>query len=196
MIAFLKGMVEEYGEDYVIIDNNGIGYIVSMPLCEIEKLKKTDGEVKINTYHYIREDNMGLYGFLDKEALNIFKMLIGVSGVGPKAGLSILSSIEPSSIVFAIISNDEKTLCKAPGIGKKLAQRIILELKDKFKNYDFKPSATDDFDKIDESLEAIGALMALGYTRGEAVSAVKGLDSNKIGVEETVKMALKVLMRG
>lgn len=196
MIAYVKGRIEEYGEDYVIIDNNGMGYLVSMPLCEIEKLKKTDGEVKINTYHYIREDNMGLYGFLDKEALNIFRMLIGVSGVGPKVGLSIMSSIEPSSIVLAIISNDEKTLCKASGVGKKLAQRIILELKDKFKDYDFKTSNSIDIESIDESFEAIGALMALGYTKGEAASAVKGIDSKDIGVEETVKRALKVLMRG
>lgn len=196
MIAYIKGIVEEYGEDYVIIDNNGMGYLVSMPLCEIEKLKKTDGEVKINTYHYIREDNMGLYGFLDKEALNIFKMLIGVSGVGPKVGLSIMSSVEPSSIVLAIISNDERTLCKASGVGKKLAQRIILELKDKFKDYDFKTSQQIDLEGIDESSEAIGALMSLGYTRAEAASAVKGIDSKDIGIEETVKRALKVLMRG
>ncbi len=199
MIAYVKGMIEECGEDYVIIDNNGMGYYISMPAGEIEKVKKHEGIIKIHTYHYVREDSMGLYGFLDREALNIFKMLINVSGVGPKAALSILSAIEPSSIILSIITDDSKTLCKAQGVGKKLAQRIILELKDKFKNYDFAtinngeaPVETSG----GEAFEAIGALMALGYTRGEAASAIKSIDAEGKGIEEIVKMSLKVLMRG
>jgi Holliday junction DNA helicase RuvA len=130
MVAFIKGKIEELGEDYIIIDNNGMGYYISMPFPEIEKLKHNKDYVKIYTYQHIREDNISLFGFLDKEKLDTFKMLINVSGVGPKAAISIISAIEPSSIALAIITDDEKTLCSAQGVGKKLAQRIILELKD------------------------------------------------------------------
>jgi Holliday junction DNA helicase RuvA len=122
-------------------------------------------------------------------------MLINVSGVGPKAALSMLSSISPSNMILAIISSDEKTLCKAQGIGKKLAQRIILELKDKFKNYDFIISKDEDGTELNEEFEAVGALMALGYTRQEAVSAVSKVDKNN-SIEEIIKQALKLLMKG
>lgn len=195
MIAFIKGIIEEVGEDYIIIDNNGVGYLISMPINEIEKVKNKREMVKIFTYQYVREDQIGLYGFLDKEALNMFKMLINVSGVGPKAALSMLSSISPSNMILAIISSDEKTLCKAQGVGKKLAQRIILELKDKFKNYDFIISKDEDGTELNEEFEAVGALMALGYTRQEAVSAVSKVDKNN-SIEEIIKQALKLLMKG
>jgi Holliday junction DNA helicase RuvA len=195
VIAFIKGIIEEVGEDYIIIDNNGVGYLISMPINEIEKVKNKREMVKIFTYQYVREDQIGLYGFLDKEALNMFKMLINVSGVGPKAALSMLSSISPSNMILAIISSDEKTLCKAQGVGKKLAQRIILELKDKFKNYDFIISKDEDGTELNEEFEAVGALMALGYTRQEAVSAVSKVDKNN-SIEEIIKQALKLLMKG
>lgn len=198
MIAFVKGNVEDTGDDYVIIDNNGIGYLIWMTAKEIDKVKKQQEHVKIYTYHYVREDQIGLYGFLDKDTLNMFKLLIGVSGIGPKAGLSILSSISPEDMILAIITSDEKTLCKASGVGKKLAQRIILELKDKFKNYDLTQNMSgtkvNDIASID-TLEAVGALISLGYTRIEAESAVNRVGSS-LGVEETVKQALKQLMRG
>lgn len=195
MIAFIKGRIEELGEDYVIIDNNGIGYYVSMPLTEIDKLKNSKDNIKIYTYQHVREDNIGLFGFLDNERLNMFKMLINVSGVGPKAALSIISSIEPGSMILAIITGDEKTLCRAQGVGKKLAQRIILELKDKFKNYDFIEQRADTPASPGDQFEAIAALMALGYTRQEAASSISNIDKS-LGVEEVVKLALKSLMRG
>ncbi|TDT47625.1 Holliday junction branch migration protein RuvA [Fonticella tunisiensis] len=195
MIAHIKGIPEEYGEDYVVIDCGGVGYSISMPLNEIEKVKKQGGRVKIYTYHYVREDQMGLYGFLDKEALSMFKMLINVSGVGPKAALSMLSSISPSNMILAIITGDDKTLSKAQGIGKKLAQRIILELKDKFKDYSFLPEDEETTGNIDQTGEAMGALMSLGYTRQEAASVLGKVDKTK-SIEEIVKDALKLLMKG
>ena len=204
MIAFIKGKIEEYGEEYVIIDNNGIGYYVNMPGTEVEKIKNNKDVVKLYTYQHVREDYIGLFGFLDKERLSMFKMLLNVSGVGPKAAISITSGIEPQSIILAIITNDEKTLCKAQGVGKKLAQRIILELKDKFKNYDFINEGNIDLANSNgsgsgsdnnDSTEALGALMALGYTRQEAVSALKNIDMSN-GIEEIVKQALRSLMRG
>lgn len=196
MIAYIRGLVEEFGEDYVIIDNNGIGYYISMPMNEIEKLKKQKGAVKINTYHYVREDSIDLFGFIEKESLNMFKLLLNISGVGPKAALSMLSALSPQNITLAIITGDEKALCKAQGVGKKLAQRIILELKDKFKNYDFLPGEDVETPIYNDSQEAIGALMSLGYTRQEAVHAIKKVDAEGKGIEDIVKLALKVLMKG
>lgn len=195
MIAYVKGTVEYSGEDYAVIDNNGIGYYISMPVSDVQKIKDEKGIIKINTYHYVREDAIGLYGFIDIDALNIFKLLINVSGVGPKAALSMLSSISPEGIILAIITEDCKELCKAQGVGKKLASRIILELKDKFKNYDMTNTDSENIEKSSDVFEAISALAALGYTRSEAVAAVQ--KTGKLnGVEEIVKQALKFLMKG
>ena len=196
MIAYIKGLIEEYGEEYIIIDNNGIGYYISMPLNEIERVKEQKGIVKINTYHYVREDSIDLFGFLEKESLNMFKLLINVSGVGPKAALSMLSSLSPQNITLAIVTGDEKALCKAQGIGKKIAQRIILELKDKFKNYDFLSKNEVETIQANDSMEAISALMSLGYTRQEAALAIKKVGTEDKEIEEIVKLALKALMKG
>lgn len=195
MIAFIKGIIEETGEEYIVIDNNGIGYHIGMSPTEIEKLKKLEGIVKIYTYQHVREDNISLFGFLDNDKLNMFKLLIGVSGVGPKAAIAMLSAVDPQSLILAIITADEKTICKAQGVGKKLAQRIILELKDKFKNYNPEQQITVDTGFVTEELEAVGALMALGYNRAEAMGAMKNIDTNQ-AIEEVVKQALKTLMRG
>lgn len=195
MFAYIKGTVEFIGDDYIILDNNGIGYLIYMPLNDIEIVKKQKSVVKICTYQYVREDALVLYGFISNEEINIFKMLINVSGVGPKAALSILSNISPSNFILAIITNDEKTLCCAQGIGKKLAQRIILELKDKFKDYDF--TNQEENIKVESGeMEALAALMALGYTKKEAASAIKQVDDGSLNVEDIVKKSLKVLMRG
>lgn len=195
MIAYVKGTVECTGEDYAVIDNNGIGYYISMPVNDVQRIKNEKGTVKVNTYHYVREDAIGLYGFIDIDALNIFKLLINVSGVGPKAALSMLSSISPESIILAIMAEDDKKLCKAQGVGKKIASRIILELKDKFKNYDMNPADNENIEKSDNVFEAISALAALGYTRSEAVSAVQKAGKQD-SVEAIVKLALKILMKG
>jgi Holliday junction DNA helicase RuvA len=126
----------------------------------------------------------------------MFKLLLNISGVGPKAALSMLSSLSPQNMILAIITGDEKALCKAQGVGKKLAQRIILELKDKFKNYDF--LSKDEVEPIiaNDSMEAIGALMSLGYTRQEAALAIKKVGTEDKEIEEIVKLALKALMKG
>ncbi|KMT21259.1 Holliday junction branch migration protein RuvA [Clostridium cylindrosporum] len=200
MIAYVKGKVFEYGEDYIIVDNMGIGYIIYMPIQDIEKVKKVDNEVTVHTYHYVREDQQLLYGFYNKEALSLFKNLIGVSGVGPKAGLSILSTVSPSDFILAVISGDEKTISKAPGIGKKSAQRIILELRDKFKKLNIETplpllelgSEKEDISKIADATEG---LMALGYTKQEAVKTLSQID-NDLSIEDMLKEALKLLMRG
>lgn len=194
MFGYIKGVITCVFDDYAIIENNGIGYIVFMPLRDINLLKEKNN-VLVYTYFHVREDNISLYGFLDRESLNIFKMLISVSGVGPKAALSLLSNITPQEFILAVVSKDDKTLSKAQGVGKKLAQRIILELKDKFKDYDFE-TETEARVEIDEDIkkEAIAALMSLGYTKQEAIDAVKNVKANN--VEDYIKCALKFLMKG
>lgn len=199
MIAFIKGNIEEINEKSVIIDCNGVGYEIYMTARDLNKLADVEDKVKINTYHYIREDQEVLYGFLDKESINMFSLLIGVSGVGTKAGLSILSSISLKDIILSIMTGNEKALCKCPGIGKKIAQRIILELKDKLKKYgenDNLPESYDVSSKDDEKGEAIGAMIALGYTNDEAMSAVHKVYEPHMNVEDIVKKALKYLMKG
>lgn len=199
MIAFVKGQVFEYGEDNIIIDNSGIGYIVYMPYQDIESIKKLSGEIIVHTYHYVREDQQLLYGFYNKESLTLFKNLIGVSGVGPKAALAILSAISPKDFILAVISGDEKMISKAQGIGKKSAQRIILELRDKFKKLNVETplpimeiGKEEDESKVND---AILGLLALGYSKLESTKVLSKIDKN-LSLEDTIKEALKLLMKG
>ena len=131
MIAYLKGTLEEIGSDYIIVEVNHIGYQIKVSLRVIESLPSLGKEIKIHTYTYVREDMIALYGFGTKEDLNIFLLLLGVNGVGPKGALSVLSVFSAHDLQLAIISQDVKTISKAPGIGSKTAQRMLLELKDK-----------------------------------------------------------------
>lgn len=200
MIAFVKGKVFEYGEDYIIIDNMGIGYVIYMPFQDMERIKKVDDQIMVHTYHYVREDQQLLYGFQNRESLHLFKNLIGVSGVGPKAGLSILSTVSPGDFILAVISGDEKTISKAPGIGKKSAQRIILELRDKFKKLNIQTplplfSIGEENEDVSKVLEATEGLMGLGYTKQEAVKVLSQIDGS-ITLECMIKEALKLLMKG
>ncbi|CCJ34694.1 MULTISPECIES: Holliday junction branch migration protein RuvA [Caloramator] len=196
MFAYIKGTVTLVLDDYAVVENNGIGYMIFMPSRDLDALRDKK-DVLVYTYYYVREDNISLYGFLDKESLNIFKLLLGVSGVGPKAALSILSCTTPSSFILSVVTKDDKTLSKAQGIGKKLAQRIILELKDKFKDYEFANEKEEDkreFLDKDVSKEAIAALLTLGYTKQEAIQAVKRVEGAS-SVEDYIKGALKFLMK-
>lgn len=196
MFAYIKGTVTLVLDDYAVVENNGIGYMIFMPSRELDALRDKK-DVLVYTYYYVREDNISLYGFLDKESLNIFKLLLGVSGVGPKAALSILSCTTPSSFILSVVTKDDKTLSKAQGIGKKLAQRIILELKDKFKDYEIANEKEEDkreFLDKDVSKEAIAALLTLGYTKQEAIQAVKRVEGAS-SVEDYIKGALKFLMK-
>lgn len=196
MFAYIKGTVMLVLDDYAVVENNGIGYMIFMPSRDLDALRDKK-DVLVYTYYYVREDNISLYGFLDKESLNIFKLLLGVSGVGPKAALSILSCTTPSEFILSVVTKDDKTLSKAQGIGKKLAQRIILELKDKFKDYEITNEKEEDrseFIDKDVSKEAIAALLTLGYTKQEAIQAVKRVEGAR-SVEDYIKGALKFLMK-
>lgn len=194
MFYYLKGNVTYKGENFAAIDVGGVGFKVFTSISNISKLNM-NSEYTLFTYTHIREDIFDIYGFLSQEELSFFEMLISVSGVGPKAALSILSILTPSDIVSAVIMGDSKAISKAPGIGSKTAQRIILELKNKVSDSDILPgdAGGDDFLSIDTSNQAVAALMSLGYSSTDAKRAVISVEGAS-SVEETIKLALKNLM--
>lgn len=193
MYYYIRGKYITKGENYAVVDNGGIGYKIFTSLSVLERLNP-GSETTLYTHLYVREDAMDLYGFPTTEELSMFLNLLSVSGVGPKAALSILSVATPEKFALAVITNDVKTITKAAGVGPKLAQRVILELKDKLKTVDAVSSADiSDEDFTDERSEAASALIVLGYSQAEASKAVSLSEGGS--VEELVKNALKKLMR-
>lgn len=199
MYAYIKGILAEITEDAIIVENQGIGYEIAVPGQVFDYLPSVGEEVKIYTYHYVREDAILLYGFLTKEDVRIFKMLIGVSGIGPKGALSILSVLSTDDLRFAILGDDAKAIAKAPGVGAKTAQRVIIELKDKLSLEDaFEQKLANQAQKaelnpaVGVKNEAILALTSLGYSQSEALKVLQGIAiSPDDQVEDVLKMALK-----
>lgn len=199
MYAYIKGILTEITEDAIIIENQGIGYEIAVPGQVFDYLPSVGEEVKIYTYHYVREDAILLYGFLTKEDVKIFKMLIGVSGIGPKGALAILSVLSTDDLRFAILGDDAKAIAKAPGVGAKTAQRVIIELKDKLSLEDaFEQKLANQAQKAELNPaagvknEAILALTSLGYSQSEALKVLQGIEiSPDDQVEDVLKMALK-----
>lgn len=193
MYYYIEGTVAHKGIDFIVIDAGGVGYRINTTDSVISKLSAGEKK-KIYTYLNVREDALDLYGFLSEEELNLFKLLISVSGIGPKVGLGVLSSISPSEFALAVVTGNIKAITKAPGVGPKVAQRIILELKDKMKKAEIAEMPQDYGAFTDSSDEAVSALMVLGYTQGEAKNVLSKVEGG-LSVEETVKRALKLLMR-
>ncbi|MCK5758675.1 MAG: Holliday junction branch migration protein RuvA [Clostridiales bacterium] len=195
MYEYIKGIVAATGTDYIVIENNGIGFKIFTSVNTMAKIEKNDSNVMMHTYLHVREDIMVLYGFADKEELSLFNMLIGISGIGPKAGLSILSTFTPRAVAVAIAGNNPKELSKAKGIGKKTAERIILELKDKFKalQKDLLPGETTASEMDTVAEEAKTALMVLGYSPNEARKAVDVSLGENLTLEELIRGCLKYL---
>ena len=198
MIAYVKGVLAVVGQDSIIIDNGGIGININVPVSIISTLPSIGSEVKVFTYTYVREDAIALYGFMTMDDLDVFKLLINVNGVGTKTALGILSAITPNELRLAVISADYKTITKAPGIGKKSAERIVLELRDKVKMVieDDSYIAVDSGDvaKSDSVNIALEALVSLGFSYGEAAKAVKQVDNYEdMDDESLIKAALKHL---
>lgn len=199
MYAYIKGILAEITEDAIIVENQGIGYEIAVPGQVLDYLPSVGEEVKIYTYHYVREDAILLYGFLTKEDVKIFKMLIGVSGIGPKGALAILSVLSTDDLRFAILGDDAKAIAKAPGVGAKTAQRVIIELKDKLSLEDaFEQKLANQAQKaelnpaVGVKNEAILALTSLGYSQSEALKVLQGIEiSPDDQVEDVLKMALK-----
>ena len=203
MITYLKGELVAVEEDKVIVEVGGIGYSVFMPEGSISMLPQTGNEIKLHTYLNVREDAMQLFGFLTRDDLNVFKLVIGVSGIGPKGGLSILSKLSADDLRYAVLSGDAKAICAAPGIGKKTAEKLIIELKDKLNIDDVLENVSGDTQEAPSrsgsitnvQSEAVQALVALGYGNTEAMKAVKKVDiSENNDVEYVLKQALKYMM--
>lgn len=198
MIAYVKGILDTKTDTFVIVDVQGIGYRVFMSAKSIGALGEIGQPVKLYTYYYVREDNISLYGFSSNEELRMFELLISVSGVGAKSAITMLSEINPSSFALAVITDDVSKLIKIPGIGKKTAARIILELKDKLKTETAIEQTQDTNvakEKDNNTSEAIVALQVLGYTRKEIERVFEKIDIKNLELEEIIKMALKYLGR-
>ena len=202
MISYLKGTLEALEEDKVVIDVGGIGYGVFMSGQAMGLLPSIGKEVKIHTDLNVKEDAMQLYGFLTKDDLEVFKLLIGVNGIGPKGGLGVLSALSPDELRFAVMSSDVKAICQAPGIGKKTAEKLILELRDKLRLEDALEHLASENEvqgaaayQGEVQSDAVQALVALGYGSTEALKAVRQVDiTENMEVEEVLKQALKLMM--
>lgn len=194
MIGFVEGIIEYIDVDKIVVNNNGVGYNVFMPASQIDTLN-VDETVRVFTYLNVREDAMQLFGFLTRDDLEVFKLLITVNGIGPKGGLAVLSTITTDDLRVAVISEDAKAISKAPGIGAKTAQKVIIELKDKLNLEDVLETKSDVNFQVNDNnsmSEAVMALVALGYSQADAYRAVKSIDNiEELDVENVIKMALK-----
>ena len=203
MIAFIQGELCDASQDTIVVACQGIGYEIQIPVSVAQALPDPGNVVKIYTYTYVREDALGLFGFLTKDDLKIFKLLITVNGVGPKAALAILSAMTADELRFAILAEDAKAIAKAPGIGPKTAKRMIIELKDKLNlesmieghgDAEMSPSGSGDA-AANVRDEVIMALTALGYGNTEAVRAVRAVSgADEMDSETLLKQALKKIM--
>lgn len=207
MISFVRGPLAAVEEDSVVVEAGGVGLEIRVPLSVLEQLPSLGEEVKMYTYFQVREDGMNLYGFLHVQDRQMFRQLLGVNGIGPKAALGILSAMRPDDLRMAIVSGDAKAISRAPGVGTKTAQRIILDLKDKVSmdqvtenwlnaggEMEQKDSAASAYGLAGAAREAVEALVALGYTSMEASRAVKKVSLQEgMTAEDVLKASLKHL---
>ena len=199
MYSYIKGELAEINTDHIVIDVNGIGYMIYISSQALDYLPAIGETIKVHTYLYMREDALILYGFLTKDELEIFKLLITVSGIGPKGGLAILSTLSADDLRFAVLSGDSKAIAKAPGVGSKTAQRVIIDLKDKLSLEDaFEKKLEHENEKINIASnsqvknDAVMALNALGYSSSESLKAVSKVEiTEEMDVEDVLKAALK-----
>jgi Holliday junction DNA helicase RuvA len=200
MYSYIKGTLEEVSEDLIVVENNGIGYNIRISARMLDALPARGEQVKIYTYLYVKEDAFSLFGFPSRDELEMFKLLINVSGIGPKGGLAVLSVLSANDLRFAIVAEDAKTISKAPGIGSKTAKRLIIELKDKI---DLEVAIETGFEEMETPAaggnsnnrirkEASEALVALGYSATEASKVLSGIEiTEDDDVERVLKAALK-----
>ena len=197
MYAYIVGKVDSFGDGFIVVEAAGVGYFINASNCTIAKLGKVGSSVKIYTYLAVREDDMSLYGFYSEEEKKMFLRLITVSGVGPKMAIGILSAADVSTLATSIISGDTKSLSKVKGIGKKTAERIVVELKENmgedgasFLSVGLSGSAVESDSMIEEALEV---LTTLGVSRTEAYTLVAATRKNAKNVNELVMMVLQRL---
>ena len=196
MFSYIQGRVEEINPEGIVLDHDGTGYEIGLPQSSLSQIRR-QMQLRVYTYLQVRDDGFSLFGFLKREDLDLFKLLIGVGGIGPKGALSILGVLSVDQLRFAVAAGDDKTIAQAPGIGKKTAQRVILDLRDKI---DFTQtleaqldSRASDSSSDDIRGEAILALNALGYSSAEALQAIRDLDISSMSVEDLIRAGLKEL---
>lgn len=203
MISYIKGIIAAKNENSVVLDVGGIGYLVFMPSGDIARIGEVGDAAEVNTYFHIRDEQPELYGFASREELDYFGKLISISGVGPKAAVSLLGSMSTADLAFAVLSEDVKAITRAPGIGTKMAQRIILELKGKIDTADavsnraearFSPQ--NGGVSLRRDTEAVNALIALGASPSEAQKTVMQIDCSSMSVEDIIKEALRRMSNG
>ena len=193
MIATLEGILEYRGNDSIIINVGGIGFRVYVSGFTLGQLGAVEGKVILHTHLQLREDDVSLYGFASGEELALFRNLVSVSGIGPKVALGLLSALNPQQLVMAIASGNTDLICQAPGIGKKTADRLVIELRDKLEK-EWKDVALP---SAPEGADVIAALTGLGYSLTEAARAVSRLSgSEELSLEEKIRMALQQMVRG
>ena len=200
MISYVKGALAEKSGDRIVVEAGPVGLGIYVPLSVLEVLPPLGEEVKIYTYLQVREDDLSRYGFLNRQDLDMFRRLIGVNGIGPKGALGILSALSPDDLRLAILTGDAKAISKAPGVGAKTAQRIILDLKDKVSAEEMLASVADTEERTSVPLmqeagrEAATALVALGYSNLEASKAVKNVQiTEDMDAEAVLRASLKYL---
>ena len=196
MFEYIKGTIEDIYENGIVLENNGIGYDIKVPTSVLGKYSSIGIEAKIYTYLYVREEIIALYGFESKECLEMFKLLITVSGIGPKAAISILSVLGVHDLKFAILSDDSKSIAKAQGVGAKTASKLVLELKDKVSledAFEGKMASSDTNDNNSEAIsDATMALVSLGYSNSDALKAITKIDNLEgMDTQMIIKLALK-----
>jgi len=199
LISYIYGKCEFICEKYIIVSNNGIGYRVFASYYTIQKVS-LHNEIKVFTYMNVREDAINLYGFLSMEELDIFNLLLNVSGVGPKLALAITNELTPNEIILSITSEDLKTLTQCSGVGKKTAQRMILDLKDKMQSISLSDNSVNleiikNLDTTNYRQEAMEALVTLGYSKSESMQVVMEVSETDMEVSEILKLSLKKLSK-
>ncbi len=199
MIGFINGKLHKIMDGYILVDNNGIGYKIFVSKRTISKLPMEDETFLIYTHMNVREDDISLYGFMTMEEINMYNMLKSVSGIASKSALAILDAFTPLELIMFITSDDDTSIAKAHGIGKKTAQRLILELKDKMKKtaMEIDDVSVVSYDSVSSSdkQDAIDALIALGYSKKESIEAVYQIDTDKLSTTDIISKALKVLLK-
>lgn len=196
MYLYIKGSLEVKTKGYIVVECNGIGYKIFMSDKSLNEVGNIGDKVKVYTHYHVREDEISLYGFKTDEELRMFELLLSVSGIGARSAITMLSNIEPSEFAFAVISDDVDRMTKIPGIGKKTAQRLILELKDKLKSEEIernKEEIEKEIKEVEGLNEAISALQVLGYSRREIDSAFEKANLSGLSTEDIIKKGLMLL---
>ena len=202
MFSYIKGTLEEYWEDTIVVESGGIGWNIHVPLSVLDRLPHVGEQIKVYTSFQVKEDSMTLYGFFSRQDLKMFKQLLGVNGIGPKGALGLLSAMRPDDLRLAVISGDAKAISKAPGIGLKTAQRLILDLKDKISVEEILMTDQEETGTTpvrtgglpDVGKEAVDALTALGYSALEATKAVRQVEiTGQMTAEDVLKASLRHL---